>query len=343
MCFVDIDSNTVEVPEDLPSFPFEQDLKEELVQAIISSKERMLKETSADSVISSPRRKPTKLSSRSTEPVLSKTNSLSRGIDKLEALQHSEAWTKISALAKKTGVWSNTLDDYTEKSPKIVKEVERADPVFQDFNSMPNRELEELKFNNAVREIFLNRFVNMFCWYDEFVMQTTQDMDSWISNRETMHNFDKASFLSDQPENYLPFLSPFLETQMFATFIDNKILSQWEEIDPNLKVFDIRVKTLRDECDANTHRMDSYTPCCKIRDTGEFTLCWNIVHTILPQNALKRDCNGKCIEWIEGHYLEVVVLLYIGLDKQNFPRKFVNIFLPIGFNVCFGCSKEPSL
>ena len=31
--------------------------------------------------------------------------------------------------------------------------------------------------------------------------------------------------------------------------------------------------------------------------------------TILPQNALKRDCNGKCIERIEGHYIEVVVLL----------------------------------
>ena len=26
---------------------------------------------------------------------------------------------------------------------------------------------------------------------------------------------------------------------------------------------------------------------------------------ILPQNTLRRDC--KCIEWIEGHYLEVVV------------------------------------
>ena len=32
---------------------------------------------------------------------------------------------------------------------------------------------------------------------------------------------------------------------------------------------------------------------------------------ILPQNALRRDCNGKCIEIIEGHYLEVVVLLYL--------------------------------
>ena len=31
--------------------------------------------------------------------------------------------------------------------------------------------------------------------------------------------------------------------------------------------------------------------------------------TMLPQNALRRDCNGKCIEITEGHYLEVVVLL----------------------------------
>ena len=29
--------------------------------------------------------------------------------------------------------------------------------------------------------------------------------------------------------------------------------------------------------------------------------------TLLPQNALRRDFNGKCIELIEGHYLEVVV------------------------------------
>ena len=27
------------------------------------------------------------------------------------------------------------------------------------------------------------------------------------------------------------------------------------------------------------------------------------------------------------------------LDKQ---LKIVNIFLPISFNICFGCSKEPS-
>ena len=28
--------------------------------------------------------------------------------------------------------------------------------------------------------------------------------------------------------------------------------------------------------------------------------------------------------------------------KKNFKLKIVNIFLPISFNICFGCSKEPS-
>ena len=36
------------------------------------------------------------------------------------------------------------------------------------------------------------------------------------------------------------------------------------------------------------------------------------------------------------------VILSQGFDKQNFQRINVNIFLPMGFNICFGCSKEPS-
>ena len=30
------------------------------------------------------------------------------------------------------------------------------------------------------------------------------------------------------------------------------------------------------------------------------------------------------------------------LHTLNFQRKILNIFLPISFNICFGCSKEPS-
>lgn len=61
-------------------------------------------------------------------------------------------------------------------------------------------------------------------------------MEQWLSTRETMQNFDKTAFLSDQPEPHLPFLSRFIETQMFATLIDNKIVSLWEEPDHYLKV-----------------------------------------------------------------------------------------------------------
>ena len=35
------------------------------------------------------------------------------------------------------------------------------------------------------------------------------------------------------------------------------------------------------------------------------------MYTVLPQNASRRDCNGKCIERIKGHYLEVVVEVYL--------------------------------
>ena len=38
----------------------------------------------------------------------------------------------------------------------------------------------------------------------------------------------------------------------------------------------------------------------------------------------------------------LLLLLPIGLDKQNFKRKLINIFLPISFIICFVFSKEPS-
>ena len=41
--------------------------------------------------------------------------------------------------------------------------------------------------------------------------------------------------------------------------------------------------------------------------------------TILPLNAFRRDCNGKCIDGIEGHYLEVVV------EVEVYICLFVNI------------------
>lgn len=72
-----------------------------------------------------------------------------------------------------------------------------------------------------------------------------QDRHSWLTARESMVNFDKASFLSDQPQRHRPFLSRFLETQMFATLVDNKIMANWGDYDANLQVFENRILALR--------------------------------------------------------------------------------------------------
>lgn len=80
----------------------------------------------------------------------------------------------------------------------------------------------------------------------------------------------QASFLSDQPEPYLPFLCRFIETQMFATFIDNKILSQWEEKEPLLRVFDKRIEKVRlYSVRAPTLRSSVYQRCSFLSESSE--------------------------------------------------------------------------
>lgn len=83
-----------------------------------------------------------------------------------------------------------------------------------------------------------------------------------------MQNFDKASFLSDQPEQDRLFLWRFLESQMFATLIDNKIQSIWNVTDNNLIIFDNRIKLLKERYGGeNLIRSLSYEPCTSAHDT----------------------------------------------------------------------------
>ena len=253
MCFVDIDAKAVEVPEDLPPFPHQQELKEELVRIVNLYKTKLTNDSSQRTI---PKKVP---KTEESEPITT-NESWSDLPNKMEILQQSEAFAKISALAKKTGVWTS-IEEFADNSAKQNKETELKDP-----SSMGQRQIDELKFNNMVRETFLNHFLHLFSSYETFVIQPSQDMESWLSNREIMHNFDKAAFLSDQPELYLPFLSPFTETQMFTTMIDNKILSQWEEVDAGLRVFDSRLKVLRERL--GEHVTHTYSPCTTIEDTG---------------------------------------------------------------------------
>ena len=58
---------------------------------------------------------------------------------------------------------------------------------------------------------------------------------------------------------------------MFTSLMDNKILSQWEEPDPSLKLFDARIRDLKDSAHGGEDqpRIITYNPCGTIEETGK--------------------------------------------------------------------------
>ncbi|CAH8490363.1 unnamed protein product [Dicrocoelium dendriticum] len=83
-----------------------------------------------------------------------------------------------------------------------------------------------IHFNTAARTVFLRNFANIFRDYDKFFVPERGVFESTGEKRYVcsgLHAFDKFGFLSDQPETHLQFLSAFLETQMFAAFLDYRL------------------------------------------------------------------------------------------------------------------------
>ncbi|XP_067855994.1 DENN domain-containing protein 5B-like isoform X3 [Heptranchias perlo] len=232
LCFVDIDNHFIELPEDFPQFPnkleFIQEISEVLLQFGIPPEGNLHCSESA-----------TQLKNLALDDLVNdKKNGNLTGntINMYELLKGNETLARLQALAKRTGVTVEKME--IAAPPTAGKEKDTKCRCSEE-------ELRDYKLAVQLREVFANRFTQMFADYEAFVIQPAQDMESWLTNREQMQNFDKASFLSDQPEPNLPFLSHFIETQMFATFIDNKIVSLWEEKDPLLRVFDSRIEKMK--------------------------------------------------------------------------------------------------
>ncbi|KAG8226106.1 hypothetical protein J437_LFUL006735, partial [Ladona fulva] len=178
----------------------------------------------------------------------------------ISPVETSEALKRVLAIAANARV---NVSDLNVVLPATSLDSNRG---IEKVRSEQEQYIEDLKFNNALREVFLNRFVHIFSAYEHFIIMPDQDMEQWLSSRDSMQNFDKATFLSDQPVPHLPFLSRFIESQMFATLIDNKILATWQEIDPNLRVFDKRINLLRKRFGDSLVRTPSYEPCTAIKD-----------------------------------------------------------------------------
>ncbi|KAM6144418.1 DENN domain-containing protein 5B isoform 1-T1 [Phoenicopterus ruber ruber] len=259
LCFVDIDNHFIELPEEFPQFPnkleFIQEISEVLLQFGIPPEGNLHCSDSA-----------TKLKNLVLSDLVNDKkngNIPGNALNMYELLKGNETIARLQALAKRTGV---TMEKMTITAPLVEKEKDGKLPCEEV-------ELRDYKLNVQLREVFANRFTQMFADYEAFVIQAAPDMESWLTNREQMQNFDKASFLSDQPEPYLPFLSHFIETQMFATFIDNKIISQWEEKDPFLRVFDSRIEKIRlYNVRAPALRTSNYQKCSTLKEAGRLSI-----------------------------------------------------------------------
>uniref|UniRef100_A0A3Q4GHG1 DENN/MADD domain containing 5B n=1 Tax=Neolamprologus brichardi TaxID=32507 RepID=A0A3Q4GHG1_NEOBR len=132
-----------------------------------------------------------------------------------------------------------------------------------------------------------------------------------------------ASFLSDQPEPYLPFLSHFIETQMFATFIDNKIMSQWEEKEPMLHVFDTRIDKARlYNIRAPSLRSSCYQRCSILKESAQAIeqRLMKIDHTaVLPHLLDMKIGQGK---YEQGFFPKLQTeVLHCGQMSQTTRRK----------------------
>lgn len=252
LCYVDIDKKFIQLPEELPMFPHKQEFTKEIATVlekyqvardknaepttILGPKGRLLDVMTSSCTLPSGshiRRK------HSINDMLGDWSSSDRLLPSPEPQTGSPALQKMMGIMRKTGM---NLDDVDLVAQDVMPNQLRKSPC-----TLQERYEDDLRLNNTLREICLNRFVHMFSAYEHFVIHPKQDKEEWFTNRESLQNFDKASFLSDQPQQHRSFLSRFLETQMFATLIDNKIQSVWEEpdFDHNLNLFDRRIKMLR--------------------------------------------------------------------------------------------------
>nr|XP_057945136.1 DENN domain-containing protein 5A isoform X2 [Doryrhamphus excisus] len=276
LCFVDIDNHFIEIPEELPQFPnkleFIQEISEVLMSFGVTPEGNLDCDSDADTQVK-------QSGLRSVDVASDKRNGNLASPLNSYLLRENETIARLQALVKRTGV--------------SLEKLEVREDSGGNKDSRFHCDEEELKMhqlNIHVREVFANRFTQMFANYEVFVIQPSQDKESWFTNRDQMQNFDKASFLSDQPEPYLPFLSRFLETQMFASFIDSKILCHDDEDkEHTLRVFDTRVDKVRMlNVRTPTLRTSMYQKCTNIEEsekTIEMRLM-KIDHTALHPHLL---------------------------------------------------------
>lgn len=245
LCFVDIDNHCVEAPEDLPVFPDQTELIQELSEILLrfGLPPQGGVVTKPTMTTPSPR-----LNSLVLEDLMEDRRNGNLGGEELAVLE------KLQALASQC------------EGGKMADGGKTLGHVFEEDDD----ELKAAKLNIQMREVFAGRFAAMFGRYEEFVIQSALDLDSWLSNKEGSFSFDKGSFLSAQPASRLTFMSRFLETSMFSSFVDGKLISRWAEREPMQQLFDSRLERERlYDTDEEDRRNSRYRKCTSLFESAQ--------------------------------------------------------------------------
>lgn len=113
----------------------------------------------------------------------------------------------------------------------IKKDIMKITAEYQALHvSKPFTYLDDLKFNRAIRVLFIKTLrKNILSNYERYIVDVPETSSD-------VRQFDVVSYLSDQPDFMYSFLSKFLDTQLFASFIDEnakRMQQSW------LSIFDI--------------------------------------------------------------------------------------------------------
>nr|CAB3237349.1 DENN domain-containing protein 5A-like [Phallusia mammillata] len=234
-CYVDLDKFIVESPEEQPTFPNQPEIVCKIKHFLEEYQEWHETTNEANEG----------LSNKANSPTLDNNNSPTAA-DQMETsnLKANETLSRVANIAQKAGV-IDCVDDLDSLHANVGGSVSRASTVHKVQDGV----LREQYFNIKVRETVAASFLSVFAQYDKFIIQPTQDENgTWNFSVDTQDNFDKTSFLSDQPESNLRFLCSFLDTQMFASLVDNAIIAHQaqgneQDVKDNLlRLFDDRIE-----------------------------------------------------------------------------------------------------
>merc|ERR1719391_637572 len=278
VCIVDIDNGELELPEELPEFPYERELCEEIQSTIVKY-------------------------------------GGNEGADMLK----SQASEQLELMNE-----NRMIDTTVERLTQMIQEFENMGVNKGGKSKLSYK--DKMILNVVLREVFVNRFVAMFHSFEHFVIINDEQDLSMTPQSDTPQNFDKVSFLSDQIQSHLPFLSRFLETQSFSTFVDDYIQNISEGIYSET-AFDIRMSELKSKFGENLVRTPTYESCenyesrienCKSRFK-------KVELTVSPQKSNK---NRNSVRDLERSVPGIFPVLDAGLfEKRRTDNSTTAVFI----------------